>query len=107
MELINKYNNQLMKLCDKFHVIELYVFGSMATGDLKPDSDVDLLVEFGEVDIYNYFDNYMEFKASLEKLFKREVDLLEKQTLKNPVLIKSINRNKKKLYERADTEMAL
>lgn len=107
MELINKYNNQLMKLCDKFHVIELYVFGSMATGDLKPDSDVDLLVEFGEVDIYNYFDNYMEFKASLEKLFKREVDLLEKQTLKNPVLIKSINRNKKRLYERADTEMAL
>lgn len=107
MELINKYNNQLMKLCDKFHVIELYVFGSMATGDLKPDSDVDLLVEFGDVDIYNYFDNYMEFKASLEKLFKREVDLLEKQTLKNPILIKSINRNKRKLYERADTEMAL
>ena len=106
MELINKYNNQLLKLCEKFCVVELYVFGSTATGNMNPDSDIDLLVEFGNVDIENYFDNYMGFKASLEKLFKREVDLLEKQTLKNPILIKSINRNKRKLYERADTEMA-
>ena len=107
MELINKHKTQLMKLCDKFHVEGLYVFGSMAKGNSTPDSDIDLLVEFGDVDIYNYFDNYMELKASLEKLFKRRVDLLEKQTLKNPILIKSINKNKKKLYERADTEMAL
>ncbi|NOX47188.1 MAG: nucleotidyltransferase domain-containing protein [Chlorobi bacterium] len=107
MELIDKHSNQLLKLCDRFHVIELYVFGSVATGSTRPDSDVDLLVEFGNVDIENYFDNYLEFKASLEKLFKRKVDLLEKQTLKNPILIKSINRNKRKLYERADTEMAL
>ena len=107
MELINKYNNQLVKFCEQFNVNELYVFGSIVSGNFKRDSDIDFLVKFGDVEIYNYFDNYMDFKESLEKLFNRKVDIVEEQTLKNPVLIKSINRNKKKLYERANTKMAL
>jgi len=107
MELINKYNNQLIKICEQFNVNELHAFGSIISGNFKPDSDIDLLVKFGEVEIYNYFDNYLDFKESLEKLLDRKVDIIEEQTLKNPVLIKSINRNKKKLYERADTKMAL
>ena len=107
MELIKKYNNQLIELCEKFNVLELYAFGSVVSDNFRTDSDIDLLVRFGEVDLFNYFDNYMNFKESLEQLFNREVDLVEIQTLKNPILIRSINRNKKIIYERADSKMVV
>jgi len=76
--------------------LELYAFGSAGSGNFRPDSDIDLLVKFGNVDLFNYFDNYMDLKESLEELLNREVDLVEEQTLKNPILIRSINRNKMK-----------
>jgi len=76
--------------------LELYAFDSTGSGNFRPDSDIDLLVKFGNVDLFNYFDNYMDLKESLEELLNREVDLVEEQTLKNPILIRSINRNKMK-----------
>lgn len=36
----------------------------------------------------------MDFKEALKTLFSREVDLVEIQTIKNPILKKSIDRNK-------------
>jgi len=33
-------------LCRQYHVRELSVFGSAAPGEMRPDSDIDLLVEF-------------------------------------------------------------
>lgn len=107
MELINKHIDQLVKLCERYKVIRLYVFGSVLSDNFKTDSDIDLLVKFGDVDIFNYFDNYMDFKESLEQLLNREVDLVEEQTLKNPILIRSINKNKKIIYGRADSKMAV
>jgi uncharacterized protein len=35
----------LAELCEKYGIAELAVFGSMARGDERPDSDVDLLYE--------------------------------------------------------------
>jgi predicted nucleotidyltransferase len=40
----------------------------------------------------------MNFKSNLENLFGREVDLVEEQTLKNPILINSINKSKELVY---------
>lgn len=40
----------------------------------------------------------MNLKENLKELFGREVDLLEEQTLKNPILIKSINKSKELIY---------
>jgi predicted nucleotidyltransferase len=57
-----------------------------------------LLVKFKPIDLARYFDNYIAFKEKLKALFGRDVDLLEEQTLKNPVLIKSINKNKELIY---------
>lgn len=38
---------------------------------------LDLLIKFGDIDLYYYFDNNMEFKEPLEKLLQRPVDLVE------------------------------
>lgn len=40
----------------------------------------------------------MVLKESLKNIFNREIDLVEEQTLKNPVLIKSINKSKELIY---------
>ena len=107
MNLINQHIAELKGLCIKHKVDELYVFGSILTDFFEDKSDIDFLVKFGDVDLYDYFDNYMDFKESLENLFKREIDLLEIQTLKNPILKRSINKNKSKIYGRADSKMVV
>lgn len=65
------------------------------------------LVRFSGVNPTEYFDNYMDLKENLENLLSRKVDLVEIQTLKNPILIQSIERSKTILYERKNTKMAV
>ncbi len=78
---------------------ELYLFGSILTNKFVETSDVDLLVQFGNMDIDHYFDYYMDFKAELEDLFNRPVDLVENQAIKNPVFRKVVDREKQLVYE--------
>lgn len=85
----------------------MYVFGSAATASFKDNSDIDFLVRFGNVEPLNYFNNYMDFKESLKALFQRTVDLIEIQTVKNPILKESIDQSKHIIYEQANSEMAV
>jgi predicted nucleotidyltransferase len=99
-----QYNNEkLVELCKRHHVKELYLFGSILTNKFMETSDVDLLVQFGNMDIDHYFDNYMDFKDELEDLFNRPVDLVENQAIKNPVFRKVVDREKQLVYEREDS----
>ena len=107
MSLIQQHMDEIITLCENHNVSELFAFGSVLTDAFNNESDIDFLVKFGDVDLYKYFDNYMDFKESLENLLKRTVDLVEIQTLKNPILKRSIDKTKTKVYERADSKMAV
>lgn len=107
MKLIQKHRDRIIALCKKHNVKEFYAFGSVLTSSFSKESDVDFLVRFGNVNQLDYFDNYMDLKEALENLLKRNVELVEIQTLKNPILKRSINRNKYVIYGRADSEMAV
>jgi len=76
----------------------MYLFGSALNSNFNAKSDMDFLVRFKNIELSKYFENYMNFKENLKKLFGRDVDLLEEQTLRNPILIKSINRSKELVY---------
>ena len=89
---------QLYSLCEKYHVEKLYLFGSALNSSFNPKSDIDLLVKFKSIELSEYFDNYINLKENLKSLFRRDVDLVEEQTLRNPVLINSIEKNKKLIY---------
>jgi hypothetical protein len=43
----------------------------------------------------------------LKSLYGREIDLLEEQALKNPILIQSINRSKQLVYGLANFEVVI
>jgi len=90
--------NKINDLCKKHKVEKLYLFGSATNESFSLESDVDLLVRFKKIDLANYFMNYISLKDNFKKLFKREIDLLEEQALKNPILINSINKNKELIY---------
>lgn len=81
-----------------YNVEKMYLFGSALNANFNKDSDIDFLVKFKSIELSKYFDNYMDFKEKLEELFGREVDLVEEQTLRNPILINSINKSKELIY---------
>jgi predicted nucleotidyltransferase len=98
MKLIDENKQKLNDLCVQHHVKQLYLFGSILTENFNDNSDIDMLIQFSTMDLKDYFDNYMDFKESVEHLFNRPVDLVENQAIKNPIFRKVVDREKKLIY---------
>lgn len=98
MKLIDNNMQKIIALCKKYKVHKLFVFGSILTNRFNDNSDIDFVVDFNKTEITDYFDNYFDFKYSLEDLLSREIDLLEEQTIKNPYLKKNIDSTKTLIY---------
>jgi predicted nucleotidyltransferase len=100
MNIIERNNDVLIDLCKQHKVKELYIFGSVLTSKFNDSSDIDFLVQFENVDLLDYADNYFDLKEKLEKLFAREIDLLENQAIRNPIFRKVLDREKRIVYDR-------
>ena len=96
--IITNNINEIKTLCEEHQVKELYVFGSAATDKFNDESDVDLLVEFNDMDILGYADNYFDLMEKLTTVFKRETDLVTVKSIKNPVFKRIVNRTKVPLF---------
>ncbi len=77
--ILDRLNAEAPGLKKKYGVTSLAVFGSMARGDDREGSDVDILVTFEGLAT---FDNYFDLKFHLEHLFGRPVDLGTPDTLR-------------------------
>jgi predicted nucleotidyltransferase len=64
---------EIESFCQKHHIRSPAIFGSFARNDLKPDSDIDILVEFdpGHIPGFDFF----LLEVELSKLLGRKVDL--------------------------------
>ena len=100
MNMIDSYKNQITELCDSHKVKELYLFGSILTDRFNDSSDIDMLIQFQQIELLDYFDNYMDLKEKLEKMLNRSVDLLENQAIRNPIFRQILDRDKQLFYER-------
>lgn len=74
---------ELADICHRWKVRELALFGSVITDEFRPDSDVDVLVVFEEGAGWSLFD-VIEMREELSVLFGREVDVVEKDAIRNP-----------------------
>ena len=81
--IVLKYDD-IIPLCKKYHITELSVFGSSIKDTFTPDSDVDILVSFSNNSGISLFD-IMDLENEFSKLLKRQVDIVEKESLKNPI----------------------
>ncbi len=91
-----EYLPRLREVCRRYQVKELSIFGSVARGEARPDSDVDLLVEFLP-DARIGMIQYGGLILALSALMGRKVDLVTKRALR-PVLRDSILEDARLLY---------
>lgn len=98
--LIEEHHEAIRALCEKFGVLRLELFGSVATGAFDPErSDVDVLVEYpADYDFGPCLKRYVDFKDRLESLPGRPVDLVIVGAMRNPYFIRSVNVSRQPLY---------
>ncbi len=87
-------------------VDELYAFGSILTDKFNKKSDIDFIVSILSNDPIEYAENYFELKFELEKLFEREIDLLEQKAIRNKTFENLVNQKKVLVYARRNQGMA-
>jgi len=98
MLLLDHLRNELPPLCQQFGIGSVEVFGSVARQEEKPESDIDLLIEFAKDSDIPYNDRYFGFQFALEDKYNRNVDILTASTLRNPYLISEIEPEKLRIY---------
>jgi len=98
MNRLETYGPDIIKLCETHKVKSLYAFGSVLTDHFTSESDIDLIVDFVNMDVEDYADNYFDLKFSLQEIFKRPIDLLEEQAIKNPYFKQSVNQQRQLVY---------
>lgn len=70
---------EIAAFCRRHHIRRLALFGSVLTGDLGPDSDIDVLVEFDPNHIPGLA--FFSMQQELSQILGREVDLNTPQFL--------------------------
>ena len=100
MSYIERNIEEIKRICDRYAVSQLSVFGSVLTNRFNDDSDVDFLVTFNTVPPEEYADNYLQLSMALSELLGREVDLVEEKAIRNPVFRSNVDRTKMQIYGR-------
>jgi len=79
-------SERIAEFCRKWQIKELALFGSALGDELRPDSDVDLLVTFQDPDrsFGLSMGELQEMESELKAMFGRKVDFVEKRLVKNP-----------------------
>lgn len=98
MNRLEIYTPEISKLCENHKVKSLYAFGSVLTDNFNKDSDIDLIVDFANVPLEDYADNYFDLKFSLQDIFERPIDLLEEKAIKNVYFRQSVNQKRQLIY---------
>jgi predicted nucleotidyltransferase len=70
----------LVEFCRRWRVRRLELFGSAATGELRPGSDLDFLITFHLGAEWSLLD-HVRMKQELETLTGRKVDLMTRRSL--------------------------
>jgi predicted nucleotidyltransferase len=89
--------HQIADFCRRWKVVELALFGSVLRADFRPDSDVDVLVTFEPGAPWTLWD-LSRMRIELEAIFGREVDLVEKKALRNPLRRQAILSDQRVVY---------
>lgn len=80
----------------RYRLRTLAVFGSVARGEERTGSDLDVAVEFQDED--HLFDRFMDLKRELEVRFDRPVDLVTLGSIRNPVFRRVVERELVELH---------
>jgi predicted nucleotidyltransferase len=74
---------EIEEFCLKWKISEMALFGSVLSDEFRSDSDIDVLVSFKDDDGWGLFD-FVDMIDELKAIFGWKVDLVEKDSLRNP-----------------------
>jgi len=97
---IDRYNipkEKLAEFCRRWKIVEMGFFGSILREDFTKESDIDILVSFAPDASWNLFD-LVEMHDELKEIFGREVDLVEREAIRNPFRRREILGNLEIVY---------
>jgi len=94
---INLPEEKIAEFCRKWRITEFALFGSVLREDFGPDSDIDVLVTFQSDAPWSMWD-ILDMRKELQDLFGRDVDIVEKDALRNPFRRQEILRRHKVVY---------
>ena len=97
-ESIDIPRDKIADFCRRNHISKLALFGSVLRSDFRPDSDIDVLVEFEPGIQGSGLGTYFGLKDELEALFARPVDLVMPSAVRNPYVRAEIDRSREVVY---------
>jgi hypothetical protein len=78
-EILTRLSNRKQKLFSNYPIKSMAIFGSYARNEQKPESDVDILVEFNE----NIGIRFIDFADELEEILGFKVDVVSRKGIKD------------------------
>jgi uncharacterized protein len=87
----------IIELCIRYRVREFSIFGSLLREDFNQSSDIDVLVSFYDDVPVSLFD-IIDLENELSTMFSRKVDLVEAESLTNPIRRKVILESREVIY---------
>ena len=73
---------EIEAFCEKYDIKEFSLFGSVLSDDFGKDSDIDILVTFGNNSHHTVFD-LVRMEEELQQIFKCEIDLVSRRGLES------------------------
>jgi len=97
-KILEQHLPQIRALCIEHGIERLDAFGSVLGKEFRPESDIDILVDFRRDASTNAFRQYFDFKEALEALLHRDVDLVCLKAIRNPVFKEELESTRRPLY---------
>jgi uncharacterized protein len=69
---------KIAEFCDRWQVVEFALFGSVLRDDFRPDSDIDIMVQFHPAAHPTLFD-LVTMEDELKILCQRDIDLVTRK----------------------------
>ena len=99
---IRERRKELDRLCERYRVKTLDLFGSATRADFDADrSDLDFLVEFKQLPPNEHADAFFGLQQDLETLFGNPVDLIEIEPIRNPYFRQEVEATRVPVYAAA------
>lgn len=89
----------IIPVARRFNISRVYLFGSYARGEETENSDIDLLIEGGDI---KRFVHYLELEKSFEKALGKKVDVVQNENVK-----KDGSRSNRRFYSHLERDKVL
>jgi len=86
---IKEIKKKIIPLLKKNKIVKAGIFGSYARGEMKKNSDIDILVEINNENLSLL--GFIRFKNELEGVLRKKVDLVEYNTIKSLIKERILN----------------